>query len=361
MNPLRVAIIGSGKVAHIHAKALQALPDAYFVAVCGRDMGRTQRFADQYGVQAYTRIEEMLASARIDVVIVCTPHPQHAAPTIAALRAGAHVLVEKPLAASLADCDAMLATAQAEDRLLGTVSQRRFYPPCQRIRQAIDSGQIGSPILGTVQMYGWRDAAYYASDAWRGTWTGEGGGVLVNQAPHQFDLLLWYMGPAESVYGLPANFNHPMIEVEDTAVATIRFCSGALGSIVVSNSINPALFGKVHVYGSNGSAIGVQTDGGAMFIAGVSGITEPPANDLWTIPGQAEQLDKWVEQDTAFFHQIDPVQHFHERQIDDFLQAVRHNRQPLITGEDGRRTVELFSAIYRSGREQKPVQLPLSL
>ena len=97
-----------------------------------------------------------------------------------------------------------------------------------------------------------------------------------------------------------------------------------------------------------------------MFIAGVSGITEPPVNDLWTIPDQAEQLNKWVEEDTAFFHQIDPVQYFHERQIDDFLQAVLHNRQPLITGEDGRRTVELFSAIYRSGREQKPVQLLLS-
>ncbi len=157
------------------------------------------------------------------------------------------------------------------------ICQRRFFEPCQRIRQAIDDGKLGKPVLGTVTMLGWRDAAYYKSDPWRGTWKGEGGGVLVNQAPHQLDLLMWYMGEVEEMFGYWGNLNHPMIEVEDTAITVIRFKSGALGNIVVSNSQNPALYGKVTVHGSNGASVGVQTDGGAMFIAGMSNITEPPA------------------------------------------------------------------------------------
>ncbi len=124
---------------------------------------------------------------------------------------------------------------------LGMICQRRFFEPCQRIRRAIDEGKLGRPILGTVTMFGWRDAAYYRSDPWRGSWQGEGGGVLVNQAPHQLDLLLWYIGEIEEVFGYWANLNHPTIEVDDTAVAVIRFKSGALGNIVVSNSQNPAL------------------------------------------------------------------------------------------------------------------------
>ena len=139
--------------------------------------------------------------------------------------------------------------------------QRRFYRPCMRIHKAIEDGKLGRPVLGMVTMLGWRDEAYYNSDPWRGTWKGEGGGVLVNQAPHQLDLLLWYMGEVDEVYGVWKNLNHPYIEVEDTAVAVVKFKSGAVGNIVVSNSQNPALYGRVHIFGENGAAAGVQTDG----------------------------------------------------------------------------------------------------
>lgn len=134
--------------------------------------------------------------------------------------------------------------------------QRRFYRPCMRIHKAIEAGKIGKPVLGMVTMLGWRDKAYYDSDAWRGTWKGEGGGVLVNQAPHQLDLLLWYMGDVDEVYGVWKNLNHPYIEVEDTAVAVVKFKSGAVGNIVVSSSQNPALYGKVHVFGENSARRG---------------------------------------------------------------------------------------------------------
>jgi predicted dehydrogenase len=187
----------------------------------------------------------------------------------------------------------------------------------------------------------------------------EGGGVLVNQAPHQLDILLWFMGEIDEVYGLWKNMNHPYIEVEDTAVAIVKFKNGAIGNIIVSNSQKPGIYGKVHVHGENGASVGVQTDGGAMFIAGMSGILEPPVNDIWSVPGEEKMLKKWIEKDSAHFNQIDPMVYYMERQIEDFLQAIENNSQPLVTGEEGRRTVELFTAIYRSTRDNQPVKFPL--
>jgi predicted dehydrogenase len=209
-------------------------------------------------------------------------------------------------------------------------------------------------------MYGYRDQKYYASDPWRGSWRGEGGGVLVNQAPHQLDMLLWYMGEAAELSGYWGNLNHPYIEVEDTAVAIIRFKSGGLGNIVVSNSQNPALYGKVMVHGANGATVGVQTDGGAMFIAGMTGIKEPPFNDIWTVPGEEQLREVWRKEDAEFFAGIDPIVHYHTAQIREFLAAIAENREPSITGVDGRRTVELFTAIYRSQRDHSPIRFPLA-
>ncbi|HBQ63633.1 MAG TPA: oxidoreductase, partial [Clostridiales bacterium] len=133
----------------------------------------------------------------------------------------------------------------------------------------------------------------------------------------------------------------------------------ALGNILVSNSQNPALYGKVQVFGSNGAGVGVQTDGGAMFIAGMSSITEPPVNDLWTIPGEEELLERWKAEDTDFFNRIDPMQYFHQQQDQDFIRAVRQGTQPLVDGQEGRKTVEIFTAIYRATRDGRPVRFPL--
>src|SRR5262249_5138131 len=154
---------------------------------------------------------------------------------------GVHVLVEKPMAASLADCDAMIAAAQKAGVHLGVISQRRFYEPVRRMKDAIDAGKIGKPALGVFIMYSWRDQAYYQSDPWRGKWATEGGGVLVNQSPHMLDMLQWFMGDIDEIAGYWANLNHPFIEVEDSAVALIRFKSGGLGSIVTSLSQKPGI------------------------------------------------------------------------------------------------------------------------
>jgi predicted dehydrogenase len=251
----------------------------------------------------------------------------------------------------------MMACAQACGRLLSVICQRRWYPSVQRIRKAIDEGKLGLPALGQVIMLGWRDEAYYGSDPWRGSWQGEGGGVLVNQAPHQLDLLQWLMGPAVEVSAYWGNLNHPYIEVEDSAVASIRFAGGALGSVLVSNAQKPGIYAKVHIHGRSGSSAGVQTDGGAMFIAGMSGVMEAPYNDIWTIPGEEQLLDAWKRDDERFFAGIEATEYFHALQFSDFAQAIRTGGKPAVSAEDGRATVALIQAIYRSGRERRPVQL----
>ncbi|MGH2565854.1 MAG: Gfo/Idh/MocA family protein, partial [Ginsengibacter sp.] len=299
MRKLRSAIIGCGKIAAVHAQALKNIELTEFVAVQSRTASKAEEFGTRFGVQPYTDIVTMIKREGIEVVVICTPHPVHAAPAITAFQNGAHVLVEKPLAITLQDCDAMISAAVSSKKKLGVVSQRRFYPPVERMKKAIDDGKIGKPMLGQVVMYGWRDEAYYKSDPWRGSWEKEGGGVLVNQAPHQLDVLQWLMGSEMAeLYGVWQNINHPYIEVEDTAVAIITFKSGAVANILVSNAQKPGIYGKVHIHGSNGATMGVQTDGGAMFIAGRSNILEPPVNDLWTIPGEENNLATYIKEDT---------------------------------------------------------------
>ena len=356
---LRTALVGCGKVGATHAAALRALDESDFVAVCDADFARAGRFAAGTEARPFADVASMLAGARPEAVLLATPHPLHAEAAILAAEAGAHVLVEKPLAATLADADAMLLAARKSGITLGVISQRRFYEPVARMKAAIDAGKIGRPALGVFQMYSWRDPSYYASDPWRGRWDAEGGGVLVNQSPHQLDLLRWFLGDVAEVSGAWANLNHPEVEVDDTAVATLRFRDGALGSIITSLSQKPGLFTKVHVHGTSGASVGVETDRGATFIAGVSAIAEPPLNDLWTIPGEEDLLIRFQAEDRARFAAIDAASHYHALQIRDFLRACLDGRPPLVTGEDGREVVALFTAIYRSQAERRPIQFPL--
>jgi UDP-N-acetyl-2-amino-2-deoxyglucuronate dehydrogenase len=340
---LRVAIVGCGKVAHLHAQALRGLPEGRLVAVIDRDEGRASAFAMQYGVEAHSDV------AGADVAIVCTPHPLHKEAALTAMNGGTHVLVEKPMATTVADCDEMIAAAERNSVRLGVVSQRRFFEPIQRMKAAIDAGKIGRPVLGTVNMFSWRDEAYYKSDPWRGKWDTEGGGVLINQAPHHLDILQWLMGPIEEVTGRWANLNHPYVEVEDTAVAVLRFQGGGLGSIAVSLSQNPGIYTKIHIHGANGYSVGAQTDTGATFVAGMSGAVVPPFNDLWTIPDEVAPMSDSLNVD------------YHALQDQDFLRAILDDRNPIVDGREGRKVVALIEAIYRSGREGVAVKTGYSL
>jgi UDP-N-acetyl-2-amino-2-deoxyglucuronate dehydrogenase len=340
MTRVRTGLVGCGKVGQLHADALRALPQSEFVAACDVSAERARAF----GVAAYTDVAAMVREARVEAVCLCTPHPLHRAAAVEAMDGGAHVLVEKPLASSLADCDAMIAAAHRNGVQLGVVSQRRFFEPVLRMKAAIDAGKIGTPVLGTVVMLSWRDEAYYRSDPWRGRWDTEGGGVLVNQAPHHLDILQWLMGPIEEITGYWANVNHPYIEVEDSVVANIRFQSGGLGSVVVSVSQKPGIYSKIHIHGSNGASVGAQTDTGATFVAGMTGVVAPPFNDIWTIPGEEETVAAAPVRSTGYYHEL---------QIGEFLDAILNGRPPGVTGEDGRKVVAMIAAIYESGKRGK--------
>ncbi len=355
MAAIRTALIGCGKVGQIHAAALSSLAESQFVGVCDANADRASLFAARFNVPAFDDLHALLREAKPQAVLICTPHPLHASPAILAAERGVHVLIEKPMAANLADCDAMLAAAQRGGARVGVISQRRFYEPVRRVKDALDAGKIGRPVLCVFEMFSWRDRAYYQSDPWRGRWDTEGGGVLVNQSPHMLDLIQWFMGDIEEVSGLWGNLNHPYIEVEDTALAILRFKSGALGSIVASVSQRPGLWSRVHVHGSNGASVGVETDRGPTFIAGVSEIAEPPLNHLWTIPEEEHLLAEFQAEDRARFQKVNATTHYHALQIRDFLRAVHEERPPFVTGEDGRKVVALVESIYRSQSEHRSV------
>jgi predicted dehydrogenase len=358
MSRVRTALVGCGKVGGIHAQALANLAESEFVAACDCDPARAGAFASRFGVAPFADVAAMIEASKPEAILIGTPHPLHAAPAVVAARAGVHVLVEKPLAASLDDCDAMLAAAREGGVKLGVISQRRWYEPVRRMKRAVAEGKIGRPAIGVFTMYSWRDEAYYRSDPWRGRWDSEGGGVLMNQSPHMLDLLTWLMDDeVEEVYGVAENVNHPYVEVEDTAVAVLRFRRGGLGSIVSSLSQRPGINTTIHLHGDSGASVGVETDRGATFIAGVTPIAEPPLNDLWTVPGEEARLAEFQAEDRARFASIDSATHYHQLQIQDFLDAIRSDRPPAVTGEDGRRVVALVQAIYRSSRERAPLAM----
>ena len=322
MEKIRIGLTGYGKVAPVHAKAIQDCSNAVLVSVCGRNREKRDRFAAQWDIASRESVAQMVSLDRVDAVIITTPHPRHHDDTIEALEAGCHVLVDKPMAVSVKECMNMIEAAEKASKNLSVISQRRFLPSCLRMRHAVDSGKIGRPAICQVTVLGWRDQAYYESDPWRGKWDTEGGGILINQAVHQIDLMNWFMGPVEEVFGYWENYNHPYIEVEDTSAACIKFKNGGMASVLVSNSQKPGIYAKVHVHGTSGASVGVQTDSGAMFIAGSSGVLEPSVNDLWTIPGEEQLLDKFIEEDREFFRNIDPIGYFFTRQIEDFADAV---------------------------------------
>ena len=346
-QPIRTGLIGCGKIARTHATALNTLPAADFVACCDADEPRATAFAQEHHVpKVFTDPATMLGSGEIDAVIVCTPHPSHADLVVLAAEQGIHVLCEKPMTIDLAQADRMIAAAETAGITFGVVFQRRFWPAAQRIRQAIDAGRLGRLTHGECSVRIWRSAEYFASDPWRGTWANEGGGVLMNQAIHAVDQFQWFMGPAVEVSGRYATLRHAdYIDVEDTAVATVTFANGALGVIQAASTFTPDLGFRVAVNGTTGAAASVWEPR-----EGQQGI-----NDVWTFPGEDEQRQAWERDEGG----KPGFPGFHHAQLQDFIHAIATGRDPLITGPEARKSLELILALYRSSETGAPVKLPM--
>jgi predicted dehydrogenase len=292
-------------------------------------------------------MHDLFRSDAIDAICVCTPHPNHAAIVSAAAEAGVHVLCEKPISASLADADTMIEAAERAGITFGVIFQRRFWPAAQRIRRAIDEGRLGTLTLGECTVLIWRSPDYFRSADWRGKWATEGGGVLMNQAVHAIDQFQWFLGPAVEVYGRYATLRHgDVIDVEDTAVASVLFANGALGTITAASTVDPGFGFRVAVHGDNGATASVWENP-----EGVEGV-----NDVWTVPGPEDEQASVAAQDPG----KPGFPGFHQAQIQDFLQAILEGRPPAVTGAEGRKALELILAIYESSRTDKPVRLPLT-
>jgi predicted dehydrogenase len=330
------AILGAGMIADYHRQAIEANADlgAELVAMGYYKPTRFQEISDQYGVPCLNQAE-MLAHPEVDVVCICTPSGQHAEQTIAAAEAGKHVLVEKPMALSLAEADAMIDSCRRAGVKLGVTLQRRTEAPFTQIKTALQAGDLGELTLGVVTMPYFRSEAYFNQADWRGTWGLDGGGVLMNQGIHLVDLLVWFMGDPTEVQAYGDTL-HRDIEVEDTLAATLHFENGALATITATTTASPGFPHRLELYGTNG---GIQVDGEAV----ARWTLADPAKATVEPPELASAADAGAGGDPRGIKATGHMAIFR-----DFIKAVQSGGQPEIDGGEGRRSLAAVLAIYQA-------------
>lgn len=352
---LRFGIIGCGVIGRTHARTIHALQeDAVLVAVADELPARAEQLGREFAAQAYGDYRELLARSDVDVVCICTPSGMHARHTMDTLRAGRHVICEKPFDITLGAIDAALRYARTSDRKLAVIFQNRFHAASQIVHQAASTGQFGRLTYASAQVPWWRGPSYFESGAWRGTWQLDGGGCLMNQGVHTIDLLQWCMGPVVEVQAYTATLAHRGIEVEDVAVAAVKFASGALGTIQGSTAVYPGLPVRLVVGGDGGSAI-IEGERLTWFHArqegeeagAYGGGHENQAEAVLAAHGPVP-----VEGAVA-----GPPPRAHVYQIADMIHAVRENRQPAVGGEEARKAVAIILATYESARTGRPVRV----
>ncbi len=341
---LRYGLVGAGVVSEMHLDAIAALDDVELVGIASLNVGAAEARAREHGCRAFGASDELLAEG-LDVVVVATPHPSHADLTIAALETGAHVLCEKPLAPEVRDADAMIAAAERAGRLIGVCFQQRFRPVIAAARTLIDDGRLGSLVRASIVDPLYRPNAYYRAADWRGTWKGEGGGLLLNQASHTLDLLCHLAGPPEIVWGVAQRRAQPM-EAEDTANALLSYAGGAVGTFA-SSTLEPGVQ-RIELVG----------DRGRIEIVGESIAFErfdPPIS---------EHLASATEMFAAPGRTVEPVElpsgHGDHRDVHaDFAAAVREGREPRVPARDVLCSLEVANAIVVSTHEERAVPLPV--
>ena len=335
---INFGIVGCSRIAAKHADAISIIEGTRLQAVCDLNKDRADDFAGAYSCKAYSDYKEMLQEADIDAVSICTPSGYHAVMGIEAACCKKHVLIEKPLALNLEDADNLINTCRENKVVLGVVHQNRFLKSVQMIKKAIEIGAFGK-ITHISAMVRWnRNDAYYREAKWRGSWELDGG-VLLNQAIHNIDLLLWFLGPIESIFAHTATMVRK-IEAPDIGVAILKAKSGAFGAIEAANTIYPAnLEETLGVFGEKGTAVIGNT---------INRLKSWRFREDFV--SEENAMIKEAEKDTG-------TGHF--KLISDFAEAVRTGREPLVNGEEGRKAVELILAMYKSSETGSPVKLPL--
>jgi UDP-N-acetyl-2-amino-2-deoxyglucuronate dehydrogenase len=355
-GPIRFAVVGCGVIGHTHARSIAALaPDAELVLAIDARAEHAASLALEYGADHARSLDAALARTDIDAVAICTPSGTHAEIAVAALAAGKHVMVEKPLDVSLAAAARVTAAQQRSGRTVAVISQHRFDPASETVYRAVQDGRLGNLTSAIASVAWWRAQRYYDSGEWRGTWSLDGGGALMNQGIHTLDLLVWMLGTPVEVFASTARLAHERIEVEDTAVATIRFANGALGVVHATTAAYPGVSTRLQIHGDRGSAI-IDNDRLEFFHVAQADALVP---DYGTAGdgNQAEQLLPRSGSDRVAAADPGAVSDAHGEQYRDFVDAITRRREPRVGITDATTTLAVILAIYESARTGAPVNL----
>jgi UDP-N-acetyl-2-amino-2-deoxyglucuronate dehydrogenase len=344
-QPHGIGIVGAGVIAATHAEAIAAIPGARLVAVTDAVAERAVQFAGSYGCAAEPGLDALLARDDIDVVSVCVPSGLHAEVGIQAAAAGKHLVVEKPIDVTLAAADRLIDAAEKAGVAMTVISQHRFDPGLVELRGLLDDGTLGRLLVGEASTKWYRSQAYYDSGPWRGTWALDGGS-LMNQGIHYVDLLRWAMGPVIEVSALCATQDH-QIEAEDTALAVLRFTSGAVGTVVSSTAVFPGFAQRLEVSGTGGTVV---VEDGEI-------VRRALTSDSPDLGLRGTRLPRPSSAEGAAANAAALGLASHAAQIADLLTAVERGRPPSVTGRDGRDALEVVLAVYESAREGRPVVL----
>lgn len=343
-TPLSIGLVGCGRIARRHAAILRDRPDVALAAVADTTAARAEAFAQEYGGRPYTSLSALIEREKPDCVTVCTPSGNHAEQVLFAARAGVkNIIVEKPMALRLSDADAMIAECERLGALLMVVKQNRYNLPIKKLREAMDHGRFGKLVLGAVRVRWCRRQDYYDQDAWRGTWASDGG-VFANQASHHVDMLVHLMGEVASVRAVTAT-RLVRIEAEDTGVALLTFRSGALGVIEATTAARPEdLEGSISVLGENGT---VEVGGFAM-------------NEMkvWRFSNQGPEDEGVLDR-----YRTNPPDVYgfgHHEFLDQAINAIRTGGPAPVDGREGRRSLEVITAMYESSESGADVLLPFT-
>ncbi|MBE6367302.1 MAG: Gfo/Idh/MocA family oxidoreductase [Lentisphaerae bacterium] len=349
MRKVKFGIIGTGAIATMHAQALQNSRNAELVAVYDQITERAQQFAEKYNVRAVTDFESFLADKEVEAVTIATPTGIHGKVAVPAALAGKHILCEKPLDVTTGKVDEIIDACQKTGVILMSVFQSRFVKNVGLIKQAIEANRFGKIVLASAQCKWFRDQKYYDSATWRGTWALDGGGALMNQSIHTIDLLLYLNGDVEEVSAITGTLSHTGIEVEDNAVAIVKFKNGALGTIEGSTSCAPGFPRRVEISGTLGSV--VMEDNKIIRWQFVN--DEPGDEDIRKNCGIGEVISGGGAGDPMAISSEG-----HRVQIEDLADAIIEGAKEVkLSGLEGRRAVELICSIYEAARTGQPVKL----
>ncbi len=341
MYPIGIGILGCGNISRIHGDAIRQVPALRLVSVCSRSPESAQKLGSRYGVPASADLHEFFADSALQAVSICTPSGTHGELGCGAARAGKHVLVEKPIDVNLERTDDLIKACAQSGVRLGVTLQSRFLDAPRALKNAVQESRLGKPVMASAYVKWYRTDQYYTSASWRGTLALDGGGALINQAIHTVDLLQWIVGPVAEVHAYSGRLLHPQIEGEDTLTATLRFRNGALGVVEAATSIYPGFKRRLEITGTEGTAVLDGDNISTWALRDGSANPCPPVDEVSDGSSNAMAIDC----------------EGHRRVMEDFAQAIRDGRKPTVDGGEGRKSLELVTAIYRSVRLGVPVAL----